>query len=261
MRFLHGIRQSVVPAKQEVNKVRRLENSVVSAVESNKKAGSQTSTTALKSALTPGLPHLSGASFWRVEGSLLNLGAVRPVAFFTWNAQRFSERWLRRRDDTLLAMIRPLLYAFDRIFATRALHTLLRGVSRDRLDLLGEEYFYYVLKPKLKPNGVAKLKEAQARGARIVLVSQGLDHVMRPLAQHLGAERLIANRLEFRDGLATGRLLSPVIRPRQALARVIGGKPDGRVTPKRLARNLGFSHHREMLDNAVIPTARQVAPF
>src|SRR5262249_58937811 len=37
------------------------------------------------------------------------------------------------------------------------------------------------------------------------------------------------------------------------------GNPDGRVTPKRLARNLGFSHHREMLDNAVIPARRQFA--
>ena len=229
----------------------------MSAVERNIKAGSQTSTTVRKSDFAPS-SHSPNATFWRVEGSLLNLGAVRPVAFFTWNAQSFSERWMRRSGVALLAMIRPLLYAFDRIFATRALHTLLRGVSRDRLDLLGEEYFNYVLKPKLKPNGVANLKEAQARGARIVLVSQGLDHVMRPLARHLGVERLIANRLEFRDGLATGRLLSPVIRPRQALARIIGGKPDGRVTPKRLARNLGFSHHREMLDNAVIPAGRQV---
>src|SRR5215468_3413108 len=261
MRFLYGIRHSVVPAKQEVNKVRRLENSVVSAVESDKKAGSQTSTTALKSALTPGLPHLSGASFWRVEGSLLNLGAVRPVAFFTWNAQRFSERWLRRGGVALLALIRPLLFAFDRIFATRVLHTLLRGVSCDRLDLLGEEYFNYVLKPKLKPNGMAKLKEAMSRGARIVLVSQGLDHVMRPLARHLEVEHLIANRLEFRDGLATGRLLSPVIRPRQVLARIIGRKPDGRVGPKRLARNLGYSNRKEILDKAVISARRPVVSF
>src|SRR5262249_37150471 len=130
-----------------------------------------------------------------------------------------------------------------------------------RRDLRGKEYFNYALKPKLKPNGVAKLKEVQARGARIVLVSQGLDHVMRPLAQHLGVERLIANRLEFRDGLATGRLLSPVIRPRQALARIIGRKPDGRVAPKRVPRNLGFSNHREMLDNAVIPAKRHIVAF
>src|SRR5262249_23249949 len=63
------------------------------------------------------------------------------------------------------------------------------------------------------------------------------------------------------DGLATGRLLSPVIRPRQVLARIIGRKPDGRVPPKRLARNLGFSNRQEMLDNAVISVKRQPVSF
>src|SRR5262249_46629939 len=153
--------------------IRRLENSVVNAVESNQKTGSQTPTTARKSTLAPASesPQISNATFWRVEGSLLNLGAVRPVAFFTWNAQSFSERWLRRGGVALLALIRPLLYAFDRVFATRVLHMLLRDVSCDRLDLLGEEYFNYVLKPRLKPNGVAKLKEAmkeaRSRGKEI----------------------------------------------------------------------------------------------
>jgi len=28
--------------------------------------------------------------FWRAEGSLLELTAVRTVAFFTWNAQTFN---------------------------------------------------------------------------------------------------------------------------------------------------------------------------
>src|SRR5262245_46332254 len=211
--------------------------------------------------MTQVLPQSSSATFWRVEGSLLNLGAVRPVAFFTWNAQSFSERWMRRGGVALLALIRPLLFAFDRIFATRVLHTLLRGVSCDRLDLLGEEYFNYVLKPKLKPNGVAKLKEAMSRGARIVLVSQGIDHVMRPLARHLEVEHLIANRLEFRDGLATGRLLSPVIRPRQVLARIIGGKPDGRIAAGKLARKLGFTRKRKKLEESILLTKRFVPQY
>ena len=42
----------------------------------------------------------------------------------------------------------------NRVFATRVVHTVLRGISRDRLDLLGEEYFQYKLKPHLKPDGV-----------------------------------------------------------------------------------------------------------
>src|SRR4030095_8147963 len=129
----------------------------------------------------------------------------------------------------LLALFRPFLYTINRVAATRVLHTLLRGVSQDRLDLLGEEYFEYFLKPHLKREGVERLKGCLERGESVVLVSQGLDHVMRPLAARLGVDRLISNRLEFRDGLATGRLRSPVIRPRQVLAWLIGHHPDGRV--------------------------------
>lgn len=157
------------------------------------------------------------------------------------------------------ALVRPLLFAVDRVLATRFLHTLLRGISRDRLDLLGEEYFQYYLKPRLKPQGVQKLKEAMANGEKIVLVSQGLEHVMRPLAEHLGVQWLVANRLEFSDGLATGRLLSPVVRPRQILARIIGRNPDGRVVLGKLSRNLG--NPAEVLKKAIIPTQRIVKPF
>ena len=198
--------------------------------------------------------------YWRVEGSLLDLSAVRPVGYFTWNAQSFLERWARRGGVALLALVRPLLFATDRKFATRALHMLLRGVSRDRLDLLGEEYFHYILKPQLKPRGVQKLKEWMACHGQVVLVSQGLEHVMRPLADYLGVERLVANRLEFRDGRATGRLLDPVIRPRGGLALLLKRGPDGRVAPAKLARDLGFEARPEVLEAAVIP-AKRPAPW
>ena len=198
----------------------------------------------------------AATTYWRVEGSLLNLSAVRPVGYFTWNAQSFSERWKRRGGVGLLALVRPLLYATNRVFATRMLHTLLRGVSQDRLDLLGEEYFHYIIKPRLRPRGVEKLREALGRGEKVVLVSQGLDHVMRPLAEHLGVDHVVGNRLEFRDGLATGRLLSPVIRPRQVLARLIGRKADGHLSLGHLARNLGLGDRPEILRAAAVPVGR-----
>ncbi|HUJ30806.1 MAG TPA: hypothetical protein VLY23_05960, partial [Candidatus Acidoferrum sp.] len=108
---------------------------------------------------------------------MLNLTAVRPVGFFTWHAQTFLERWTRRGLMALMAVTRPLLYATDRAFATRAMHAVLRGESRDRLDSLGEEFFHYHLKPHLKPRGVEKLRQVTASGADVVLVSQGLDHI------------------------------------------------------------------------------------
>ncbi|MBI4463616.1 MAG: SDR family oxidoreductase [Acidobacteria bacterium] len=206
---------------------------------------------------TPKCASSAVCTYWRVEGSLLNLSAVRPVAFFTWNAQSFSERWARRGGLGLLALVRPLLYAANRVFATRVLHTLLCGISQDRLDLLGEEYFQYVLKPWLRPAGVKKLKEWMAAGGQVILVSQGLDHVMRPLANFLGVERLLANRLEFRDGLATGRMLEPVIPPRGALARLRRRSSDGRISSYQLAKDIGPGGRPEIVNAAIIPARRQ----
>jgi nucleoside-diphosphate-sugar epimerase len=201
-------------------------------------------------------PTPAGEVYWRVEGSLINLSAVRPVAFFTWNAHSFAERWARRGGLTLLTFLRPVVYGVHRAFATRLLHALLRGVSRDRLDLLGEEYFQYFLKPRLKARGPEKLREVLAANRRVVLVSQGLDHVMRPLANFLGVEQLVANRLEFRDGRATGRLLEPVIRPRGGLARLLRQNPDGRVELESLARDLGFAGRPDLVRAAVAPAQR-----
>ena len=211
---------------------------------------------------SPSPTDLRAITFWRVEGSLVALGATRPVAYFTWNSHTFAGRWARRGGTLALALVRPLLYASHRVFATRVLHTLLSGVTRDRLDSLGEEYFEYVLKKQLKPEGVERLRACLAeRGAdSVALVSQGLDHVMRPLAQHLGVARLVSNRLEFRDGVATGRLLDPVIRPRSPLAWAFQRSPDGRVTSDRLLRNLGLTDHPELLEGAILPADRPKAP-
>lgn len=153
-----------------------------------------------------------------------------------------------------MALLRPILYSTNRKFATRVVHTVLRGITRDRLDLLGEEYFEYKLKPRLKETGVRQVKELLESGTEVVLVSQALDHIMRPLARHLGVHKIVANRLEFRDGVATGRLLAPVIRPRGAFAPFRENMPDGRRAPKTLARHLDISV--EELRGAIVPAER-----
>jgi long-chain acyl-CoA synthetase len=194
-----------------------------------------------------------------VEGSLLELGALRPVGFFTWNSQSFAERWARRAGMAAMAVARPFAYAASRSFATRFLHTLLRGVSRDRLDLLGEEYFHYVLRPQLRAKAEKTLREAVNNGERIVLVGQLLENVMRPLAEYSGVEGFVANRLEYRDGQATGRLENPIVRPRGPLAWIAGGATAGRVPNARLIEQLGWDKKPELLEDAVQPVPRPVA--
>src|SRR5277367_562231 len=200
------------------------------------------------------------ATYWRVEGSLLELGAMRPVGFFTWNAQSFAERWARRAGMAGMALTRPFAYAASRTFATRFLHTLLRGTSRDRLDLLGEEYFQYALKPQLRREAVEKLLDAVRGGERIVLVSQLLDHVLRPLAAHLGVEAIVCNRLEFRAQDATGRLVAPIVRPRGPFAWLASGATDGRISREKLLGQLGWTGDASKLEAAVEATSRPAAP-
>ena len=187
---------------------------------------------------------------------MLELGAMRPVGFFTWNARSFSERWARRAGMAGMALARPFAYAASRTFATRFLHSLLRGVSRDRLDLLGEEYFHYVLKPNLREEAVEKVVGAIRQGEQVVLVGQLLENILRPLAHHLGVQWFIANRLEYRDGKATGRLLDPIVRPRGPLAWLMGSSTDGRIPREKLLSQLGWSQKPERLESGIQATAR-----
>ncbi len=201
----------------------------------------------------------AGVDYWRVEGSLLDLGALRPVGYFTWNTQSFAERWARRGGMAAMALLRPVTLLASRRAATRIVYTLLRGVSRDRLDSLGEEYFHDVLKRQIRPAALENLREAVRKGEKIILVSHGLEHVVRPLAKHFGCEKFIANRLEFRDDHATGRLLDPVVRPRGPFEWLASGAADGRIEESRLLRQLGWSETPQLLAESAQPTARKVA--
>src|SRR5271157_6296938 len=58
-------------------------------------------------------------TYWRVEGSLFEISALRSVGFFNWNSQSFLERWVRRGGMLGLALLRPPYYLISRTFATQ----------------------------------------------------------------------------------------------------------------------------------------------
>ena len=199
---------------------------------------------------------VSGVTYWRVEGSLLEISALRSVGFFNWNSQSFLERWVRRGGMLGVALLRPPMYLASRTFATRFLHGVLRGITKDRLDLLGEEYFQYVLKPRMRREALGKLVDAVRDGQRVVLVSQMLEHLLRPMAEFFAADGFLANRLEFRNGLATGRLLAPVIPPRGPFAWLVSGSVDEGIPRERLLRQLNWEKLPELPGRAALRAVR-----
>jgi thioester reductase-like protein/phosphoserine phosphatase len=199
-------------------------------------------------------------TYWRVEGSLFEMSALRSIAFFNWNSQSFLERWVRRAAMVAMTLLRPLSYLASRTFATRFLHSALRGITKDRFDLLGEEYFQYELKPRMRRESVEMLIDAVRSGERIILVGQLLEQILRPMAEYFSAEGFIANRLDFRDGEATGRLLDPVIRPRGPFAWLASGSVDGRILREKLLLQLDWKKTPELLGTAVQSPERPGMP-
>lgn len=149
--------------------------------------------------------------FVRIDSGLVSINAAKLIAHYARNAQTFTERIHRLIGISLIRFICPVICLWDKTLGTRLLHFPLRGMSRDRLDLLGEEYFQYKLCALVKPEGIALINQLLAGGSRVVLVSGELDHLLCPLARYLRVDNLVSNRLEFRNGRTTGRLISPVL--------------------------------------------------
>src|SRR5687768_364674 len=86
-----------------------------------------------------------------------------------------------------------------------------KGQSEDRLRYFGQELFETVLKPAIFPGTYELLEKSRSLGLRQVVVTGALDISINDLMTHLGITEYVANRLEFVNGRATGRLLPPVM--------------------------------------------------
>jgi len=151
------------------------------------------------------------AAFFRVEGSLSPRPTLAAAAWFAGNAQQVGERFARLGNVALAA---PFVFGGplrDATVGSRMAWMGLRGMSEDRLHVLGHDYFVDFIEPKLRSVGMELLDQAKKRGQKIVLISDNLDVVIEPLAKHLGADEHVCNRMEIRDGKCTGRLVDPII--------------------------------------------------
>jgi phosphoserine phosphatase len=151
------------------------------------------------------------AAFFRVEGTLVTRPALATAAWLAANAQGVGERVARLGNVALAA---PLAIAGELSAgstATRMTFMGLRGMSEDRLLSLCEEYYEDYLRDAVLDVGRELVERARKLGQRIVFISDNIDLVIKPLADQLGADDLVCNRLELKKSKATGRLEDPVV--------------------------------------------------
>ncbi len=153
----------------------------------------------------------NSAAFYDVDGTLIQINIVHTFAFYA--ARQAS--WSKSVGTTLrTAMSVPLFAAADKIsrkWFNELFYNYYQGFSLDRLEILSEELFDEVIKPKIYPRTRDLVEESKRAGCRQVIVTGALDFTMAPLARYLGIDDVIANSLEFKHGFATGKLRKPFV--------------------------------------------------
>lgn len=151
------------------------------------------------------------ASYFDVDGTLTRTNLLHPLVFYMLNQQNPVRAAGRLFKEALRA---PVLFASEQIDRGTFNELLFKGyagISEDRLLELADEAFDAVMRPALYQDALSLVKRAKQAGHRVVLISGSPDFLLERLARVLDADDVIGNRLEFRDGIATGRVLRPLV--------------------------------------------------
>jgi HAD superfamily hydrolase (TIGR01490 family) len=146
------------------------------------------------------------AAFFDVDGTLARTTILHPLAWY--QRARLSRPAYARWAARLLADVPRYLWIDRRSRSRLTVLFYRRYAGLDAADLRDwhRRTFADNLKRRLFPAAVECLAAHRAEGRHVVLVTGGLDVVMGPLAEHLGAAHAIATRLAERDGVFTGEL-------------------------------------------------------
>jgi len=151
------------------------------------------------------------ASYFDVDGTLVSTNLVHPTLFYLKNQATPMQTLGRLGRSLMRAPSIAFAELYDRRTFNELLYSTYAGMSEDRLLVLADEVFDTVIKPAIYPEAKNLVQRNLDRGADVVLVSGALDFIVQRLADHLGATSVIANRLELKERVATGKLQRPVV--------------------------------------------------
>ena len=160
------------------------------------------------------------AAFYDLDGTLVSCNLVTMYAYYARNDRSLGKS-VYQFAKVLLSV--PLLFGLDlysrslfNVFYFRAY----RGMHRDRLIGLADDLFEVTLKPSIFPQAKTLVDTTRDLGYRNVLVTGTPDFTVRPLALQFSFDEVICNRLEFKNHIATGRVLPPLLAENEKARRI-----------------------------------------
>ena len=154
---------------------------------------------------------MAGAAFYDLEGTLVSTNLVHTLGFYA-RRQSTLAKSLKMTTATLLSL--PVFAVTDQ-YSRKVFNDLYfkryKGQSEDRLRYFAQELFDDVIKPAVFPGSYELIEKSRSLGLRQVVITGALDLSVKPLMEHLNITEYVTNRLEFVNGVATGRLLPPIM--------------------------------------------------
>ncbi len=151
------------------------------------------------------------AAFFDVDGTITQTTILDPLIWYQ-RAHLFRPRLALWAAGLLLQG--PYYWWIDKRSRSRfniAFYRRYQGLKANDLRDWHRRTFADNLQRTIFPAALDCLCDHQRQGHRIVLVTGALDFVMRPLAEFLNTDDLIAIQLVERDGVFTGELSSSPI--------------------------------------------------
>jgi HAD superfamily hydrolase (TIGR01490 family) len=151
------------------------------------------------------------AAFFDIDGTLITTNVVHAYAYYAMNEGSLTGMAARTLSTVASVPLFAALNLIDRKIFNEFFYRAYAGLTQDRLLTLAEDMFEDLIRKAIFPRAQDLIDEARRAGCRVVLVTGALDFTMRPLARHLGADDLLANRMQFVGNRATGRVIPPII--------------------------------------------------
>lgn len=183
-----------------------------------------------------------GAAYFDVDGTLVGTSLLHPTVMVLANQATPLESARKIGLALLNAPRMAMAELQDRRLFNELLFANYKGVSEDRMVVLAEDVFKSVIKPRIFQGTVDLIQKCRDANLRTVLVTGALDTTVAPLARHLGVDHVIANRLEMKDRIATGKLMRPVVAgPGKAVLIVEDARANGHDLGKCQAYSDSYS--------------------
>ncbi|MDQ3753877.1 MAG: HAD family phosphatase [Acidobacteriota bacterium] len=154
---------------------------------------------------------MAAAAFYDLEGTLVSTNLVHTLGFYAKNQQGLFRSFKKAAATVLSIPVFAVTDQYSRQVFNDLFFKRYKGETEDRLRFFAGELFEDVLKPAVYPGAFELIEKSRQLGLRQVVVTGALELSVKPLMEHFGIVDYVANRLEFVNGVATGRLLPPVM--------------------------------------------------